>query len=118
LISNSYISAIHQEALLEKILPFKSSFESKNSGGYLVEPLSDEDKVIDKIFREHIQTKIYFKILESLAGEYVSRMNAMDSATNNAGEIINKLTVMYNKARQSSVTLEILDIINGVSAIE
>lgn len=118
IISNNYISAIHQKALSEKILPFESSFEDKNSGGYLIEPLSDEDKVTDKIFKDHIQIKIYFKILESLSGEYASRMNAMDSATNNAGELIKKLTVTYNKARQTEVTLEILDIINGVSAIE
>lgn len=118
IISNNYISTLHQRAVLEKILPFDSSFESKNSGGYLVEPVSYEDGIMDKIFKDYIQTKIYFRMLESFAGEQASRMNAMDNATRNAGEIINKLTIVYNKARQAAVTLEILDIINGVSALK
>ncbi|MCL4321208.1 MAG: ATP synthase F1 subunit gamma [Deltaproteobacteria bacterium] len=118
IISNNYISTLHQRAAIEKILPFNSSFESKDSGGYLVEPVSYEDEIIDKIFKNYIQTKIYFKIVESFAGEQASRMNAMDNATRNAGKLINKLTIAYNKARQAAVTLEILDIINGVSALK
>lgn len=118
IISNNYISTLHQRAAIEKILPLGSFEESKQSGGYLVEPVSYEDEIIDKIFKDYIQTKIYFKMLESFAGEQASRMNAMDNATRNAGKLINKLTIIYNKARQAAVTLEILDIINGVSAIE
>ena len=120
IISNNYISTLHQRAVIEKILPFDSSLVSKdkNSGGYLVEPVSYEDEIIDKIFKDYIQTKIYFKIVESFAGEQASRMNAMDNATRNAGKLINKLTIAYNKARQAAVTLEILDIINGVSALK
>ncbi len=120
IISNNYISTLHQRAVIEKILPFDSSLVSKdkNSGGYLVEPVSYEDEIIDKIFKDYIKTKIYFKIVESFAGEQASRMNAMDNATRNAGKLINKLTIAYNKARQAAVTLEILDIINGVSALK
>ncbi|MHB8232548.1 MAG: ATP synthase F1 subunit gamma [bacterium] len=120
IISNSYISTLHQKACSEKILPLeiKSPGEHKNSGGYLVEPINYEEEIIDKIFKTYIQTKIYYKILESFAGEQASRMNAMDNATRNAGKLINKLTVSYNKARQAAVTLEILDIINGVNAIQ
>ncbi|MHB1660716.1 MAG: ATP synthase F1 subunit gamma [bacterium] len=120
IISNNYISTLHQKAGLEKILPFETqtAAEHKNSGGYLVEPINYEEEIIDKIFRTYIKTKIYYKILDSFAGEQASRMNAMDNATRNAGKIINKLTVSYNKARQAAVTLEILDIINGVNAIQ
>ncbi|MHB1545399.1 MAG: ATP synthase F1 subunit gamma [bacterium] len=120
IISNIYISTLHQKAHIEKILPFetKAAGENKNSGGYLVEPVDYEEEIIDKIFKDYIQTKIYFKILESFAGEQASRMNAMDNATRNAEKLINKLTVSYNKARQAAVTLEILDIINGVNAIK
>jgi F-type H+-transporting ATPase subunit gamma len=120
IISNNYISTLHQKACLEKILPFeaRTAAEHKNRGGYLVEPINYEEDIIDKIFKTYIQTKIYYKILESFAGEQASRMNAMDNATRNAGKIINKLTVSYNKARQAAVTLEILDIINGVNAIQ
>jgi F-type H+-transporting ATPase subunit gamma len=120
IMSNRYISTLHQKAHAEKILPFEtqSAVGNKNSGGYLIEPVDYEDEIIDKIFKNYIQTKIYFKILESFAGEQASRMNAMDNATRNAGKLINKLTVSYNKARQAAVTLEILDIINGVNAIK
>ena len=120
IMSNRYISTLHQKAHAEKILPFETQAadENKNSGGYLIEPVGYEEEIIDKIFKDYIQTKIYFRILESFAGEQASRMNAMDNATRNAGKLINKLTVSYNKARQAAVTLEILDIINGVNAIK
>jgi len=120
IISNRYISTLHQKAHAEKILPFDSRIagENKNTGGYLVEPVGYEDEIIDKIFKDYIRNKIYSRILESFAGEQASRMNAMDNATRNAGKLINKLTVSYNKARQAAVTLEILDIINGVNAIK
>ncbi len=120
IMSNSYISTLHQKAHAEKILPFETQAadENKNSGGYLIEPVGYEEEIIDKIFKDYVQTKIYFRILESFAGEQASRMNAMDNATRNAGKLINKLTVSYNKARQAAVTLEILDIINGVNAIK
>ena len=120
IMSNRYISTLYQKAHAEKILPFEtqSAGENKNNGGYLVEPVGYEEEIIDKIFKDYIQTKIYFRILESFAGEQASRMNAMDNATRNAGKLINKLTVSYNKARQAAVTLEILDIINGVNAIK
>ena len=120
IISNRYVSTLHQRAYAEKILPFESrtAGENKNLGGYLVEPVGYEDEILDKIFKDYIHTKIYYRILESFAGEQASRMNAMDNATRNAGKIINKLTVSYNKARQAAVTLEILDIINGMNAIK
>jgi F-type H+-transporting ATPase subunit gamma len=120
IISNHYISTLHQKAETEKILPFEinSLSKNKNSGGYLIEPLDKDDEILGKIFINYIQFKIYFKIIESFAGEQASRMNAMDNATRNAGKLINKLTASYNKARQAAVTLEILDIINGVNAIK
>ncbi len=119
-ISNNYISVLHQRPVAERLLPLNSydNGENKNSGGYLTEPVSYEDDIIDKIFKDYIRTKIYFKILESFAGEQASRMYAMDNATRNAGKLINKLTIIYNKARQAAVTLEILDIINGVNAVK
>ena len=121
IISNSYISTLQQRAASEKLLPFEASGEndSGKSGGYLIEETNGyENEIKDKIFNNYLQTKIYYKILESFAGEQASRMNAMDNATINAGKLINKLTASYNKARQTAVTLEILDIINGVNAVK
>ena len=122
IISNHYISTLQQRAYIEKLLPFEAqddNISSDRSGGYIIEEtVSYENETIDKIFNNYFRTKIYYKILESFAGEQASRMNAMDNATRNAGKLINKLTASYNKARQTAVTLEILDIINGVNAVK
>ncbi|MGC8554830.1 MAG: ATP synthase F1 subunit gamma [Candidatus Acidulodesulfobacterium sp.] len=123
IISNRYISTLQQKAYSEKLLPFEASAPEENvsskSGGYLIEETTFyENETIDKVFNNYFKTKIYYKILESFAGEQASRMNAMDNATRNAGKLINKLTAAYNKARQTAVTLEILDIINGVNAVK
>jgi F-type H+-transporting ATPase subunit gamma len=121
IISNHYISTLQQRAYSEKLLPIKPSDNSVSgkSGGYLIEETTAyENEIIDTIFNNYFRTKIYYKILESFAGEQASRMNAMDNATRNAGKLINKLTAAYNKARQTAVTLEILDIINGVNAVK
>ena len=121
IISNRYISTLQQRAYSEKILPFEASGDnvSGKSGGYLIEETAGyENEIMDTIFNNYFRTKIYYKILESFAGEQASRMNAMDNATRNAGKLINKLTAAYNKARQTAVTLEILDIINGVNAVK
>ncbi len=122
IISNLYISTLQQRAYSEKLLPFEvpdDNISSDRSGGYIIEETAGyENEIIDKIFNNYLRTKIYSKILESFAGEQASRMNAMDNATRNAGKLINKLTASYNKARQTAVTLEILDIINGVNAVK
>ena len=121
IISNRYISTLQQRAYSEKLLPFETPDDSvtSKSGGYLIEETTGyENEIIDTIFNNYFRTKIYYKILESFAGEQASRMNAMDNATRNAGKLINKLTAAYNKARQTAVTLEILDIINGVNAVK
>lgn len=118
IISNEYVSTISQRPRMEKILPFDSNESvNKNSGGYLVEPFDYEDEIIDKIFKNYLSTKIQFRLKESSAGEQASRMSAMDNATRNSEQLIRKLTVSYNKARQAAVTLEILDIINGVNSL-
>ena len=121
IISNRYISTLQQKAYSEKLLPIEPSGDngSGKSAGYLIEETAAfENEIIDTIFNNYFRTKIYYKILQSFAGEQASRMNAMDNATRNAGKLINKLTTAYNKARQTAVTLEILDIINGVNAVK
>jgi F-type H+-transporting ATPase subunit gamma len=123
IISNHYASTLFQKAEITKILPFDTYSERKNSGGYqiddqfLISPQGFDDEVIDIIFKDYILTEVHYKILESAAGEQASRMNTMDSATRNATKLINKLTLSYNKARQAAVTMEILDIINGVNVL-
>ena len=66
---------------------------------------------------DRIVTRIYQVFLESVAGEFASRMRAMDSATRNAGELIDKLTLQYNRARQAAITKELVEIISGAEAL-
>lgn len=117
--SNEYISTIRQKPSLRRILPFgiPSGEQRVISGGYLIDPVFKEDEILDAIFRKYISVVLTYKIIESQTSEQAARMNAMDNATRNSGNLINKLTVSYNKARQAAVTLEILDIINGVNAV-
>lgn len=117
-ISNRYVSTLTQKTDSIKILPIEKNKEPINSGGYIIEPDSNEEEVLTKIFNDFIYTDINIRLLESNAGEQASRMNAMDNATRNAGKMINKLTLTYNKARQTAVTLEILDLVNGANALK
>jgi len=94
--------------------------ESKKPGAagqtFLFEP-SDEE-VLGALLPKYIEVQLYQALLESAASEHGARMSAMDSATRNAGEVIKKLTLVYNRTRQESVTKELLDIIGGVEALK
>ncbi len=118
IISNLYISTLVQKADSKRLLPLVNVKQPGFIGGYLIEPIAYEDEVLDKIFERYITVEIHARILESRACEEASRMNAMDNATRNAGKLIDKLTLSYNKARQAAVTLELLDIINGVNSLK
>lgn len=83
---------------------------------YLFEP-SDEE-VLDALLPKYIEVQVFRGLLESAASEHGARMSAMDSATRNAGEVIKKLTLVYNRTRQEAVTKELLDIIGGVEALK
>jgi len=122
-------SVISQVAECRQLLPIsvepgqKASQEEKAkeekakgpSRTYLFEP-SDEE-VLDALLPKYIEVQVYRGLLESAASEHGARMTAMDSATRNAGEVIKKLTLVYNRTRQEAVTTELLDIISGVEAL-
>jgi F-type H+-transporting ATPase subunit gamma len=118
IISSRYFSPINQKPECKKIFPFEKTTENVNVEDYVIEPDSNDEEVLSKIFNDYIKVEIDVRLLESNAGEQASRMNAMDNATRNAGKLINKLTLSYNKARQTAVTLEILDLVNGANALK
>lgn len=93
--------------------------EAKKFGTADVDYLYDEDPTV--LFRNllprYVTTQIYHALLESVASEHASRMTAMDSASNNAGEMIDKLTLTMNRARQSAITTEIIEIVSGAAAL-
>ena len=84
--------------------------------GKLLEP--SKTALLDHLIPLYVQNALYRACLESIASEFGARMSAMDSATRNAGEMIDRLTRLYNRARQASITKELLEIISGAEALK
>lgn len=109
-----FISPVKQTVMFEEFLPLRPTVE-QDEMEYLYEP--EKDKIIDKLIPKFISTKIYFALLDSQTSEHGARMSAMENATNNSGEMINTLTLIYNKRRQESITNEMMDIVGGAEAL-
>jgi len=120
LIHNGYVNMITQEIVQQQLLPVDSSMVDASSVSLAqleVEP-DDDDTLIDALVRKYIDYSMYYALLNSLAAEHSARMQAMDAATNNAGEMVQKLTVKYNKARQEAITTELIEIISGMESLK
>ncbi len=111
-------SVISQEPEASTLLPITASGDERDGAddqSFLFEP-SDEE-VLGSLLPKYIETRLFQALLESAASEHGARMTAMDAASRNAGEVIDKLTLIYNRTRQEAVTNELLDIIGGVEAL-
>jgi len=120
-IYNEFKSAIQQRVVVEKLFPLEAPDEdgepsSLMGGSYEYEP--DEDVLLHALLPKHFQVQMFRILLESSAAEQGARMAAMDGATRNAGELIKKLTLYYNKTRQAAITKELMDIVGGVEALK
>jgi F-type H+-transporting ATPase subunit gamma len=122
---NEFHSAINQEQRVEQLLPVvpaKGEGEHGEGEGegheseFLFEPGKEE--LLDVLLPQYVQTAVYRAMLDSMASEQGSRMSAMDSATNNASDMINNLTLTYNRARQAAITRELVEITTGAQALE
>jgi len=111
---NHFHSAVKQIPVFEEFLPINASGEPEGID-YLYEP--ERDKIIEALIPKYIGTKIYFALLDSQTSEHAARMAAMENATSNCGEMINHLTLVYNKRRQESITNEMMDIVGGAEAL-
>jgi len=114
LIFNYFRSAMSQRTVIERLLPF-SAQEERKEVEHIYEP--SRDVLVDALLSRCIRYQIYRALLESFASEQGARMTAMDSATSNATEMIGNLSLIMNKARQASITKELMDIINGAEAL-
>ena len=85
-------------------------------GEFIYEP--SQDALLDTLLPMHVEVQIYRALLESVASEFGARMTAMDSATNNANDMIDRLTLQYNRARQAAITKELMEIIGGAEALK
>ncbi|HUJ69045.1 MAG TPA: ATP synthase F1 subunit gamma [Syntrophorhabdales bacterium] len=115
LIYTRFQSALKQEVKFEEFLPLKAP-ASEETVDYLYEP--DVQSIVDRFIPHYILTKIYYALVESQTSEHAARMAAMENATNNCGEMIDYLTLVYNKTRQQSITNEMMDIVGGVEALQ
>jgi len=118
LVYNSFQSAISQEQTVRQLLPIvpKEIEGDGYSAEYLYEP--SRGKVLEQILPKHINVQIFRSLLESVASEHGARMTAMDSASKNASEMIDRLTLQYNRARQAAITKELMEIISGAESIK
>jgi len=114
---NEFKSAIQQDITVKQLLPI-IPIESENISklDFLYEP--DEDTIIEELGRKYVHVDIWRIMLESSAAEQGARMTAMDSATDNAADMIDNLTLFYNRARQAVITKEIIEIASGAEAIQ
>ncbi|MEK9674479.1 MAG: F0F1 ATP synthase subunit gamma [Candidatus Pelagibacter ubique] len=114
---NQFKNVITQIPQAQQIIPLKSENEevAKSEDSYEFEP--DEDEILSNLLPKNISTQIFKAMLENSASEQGSRMSAMDNATRNAGEMVDKLTIEYNRSRQAAITKELIEIISGAESL-
>jgi F-type H+-transporting ATPase subunit gamma len=111
-------SAISQVATLDRLLPLSSDegeVEQAGSRDYVYEP--DAEAILASLLPRYVETRVYHALLESTASEHGARMTAMDNASRNASEMIDRLTLAMNRARQAAITKELMEIIGGAEAL-
>ena len=120
IIFNKFVSAITQEVTLKSLIPIETNNEdvshnNKVSSVYEYEP--SEEVILEELLNKNIATQLFSAQMESTASELAARMTAMDNATRNAGDLIDRLTLQYNRTRQAFITKELIEIISGAEAL-
>jgi len=118
LVYNEFRSPLIQRVVVKDLLPIEPLEVEPDyyPVEYIYEPSADA--ILSELLPRYVEVQIYRALLESVAGEHGARMTAMDAATENAQEMIEKLTLMYNKARQSAITKEMMEIVSGAEALK
>jgi F-type H+-transporting ATPase subunit gamma len=118
LIYSEFRSVAVQRPVREQLLPIPRAEGGEASAPveYIYEP--GPEAILGDLLPRHVRTQVFRALMESLAGEYGARMTAMEAATKNASEMINLLSIQYNKARQEKITKELLDIVGGAEALK
>ncbi|MCF6172305.1 MAG: F0F1 ATP synthase subunit gamma [Campylobacteraceae bacterium] len=119
LIHNGYKNMISQELKVVDIAPIEEPKSTQSASLSLMElePAEDET-ILNSLMKKYFEYNMYYALIDSLAAEHSARMQAMENATNNASERVHKLTLAYNKARQESITTELIEIISGVESMK
>jgi F-type H+-transporting ATPase subunit gamma len=118
LVYNEFRSPLVQRVVMKDLLPIEPMEVESDyyPVEYIYEPSAEA--ILSELLPRYVEAQIYRALLESVAGEHGARMTAMDAATENAEEMVEKLTLMYNKARQSAITTEMLEIVGGAEALQ
>ena len=115
---NKFKNVISQIPQAQQIIPLENENKDKDEkleSNYEFEP--DEDEILSNLLPKNISTQIFKAMLENSASEQGSRMTAMDNATRNAGDLVDKLTIQYNRSRQAAITKELIEIISGAESL-
>jgi F-type H+-transporting ATPase subunit gamma len=120
LVSNKFVNTMTQKPTVEQLVPLSVDGEGLDSGGvgswdYIYEPGAQQ--LLDSLIVRYIESQVYQAVVENTACEQAARMIAMKNATDNAGDIIDNLQLVYNKARQAAITQEISEIVGGAAAV-
>ncbi|RME26478.1 MAG: ATP synthase F1 subunit gamma [Deltaproteobacteria bacterium] len=120
LVYNEFRSAIQQVVTIRTLLPLEPperlQGEQPEMIDYIYEP--DKKQLLDRFVRRYLANQIYMILVESVASEHGARMTAMENASNNAAEMIQHLTLVFNKARQAAITKELLEVVSGAEALK
>ncbi|MGL5285473.1 ATP synthase F1 subcomplex gamma subunit [Aeromonas sp. RU39B] len=119
LVYNKFVNTMVQQPKVDQLLPLPitedSKLAKKHHWDYLYEP--DPKKLLNDLLVRYVESQVYQGVVENLASEQAARMVAMKAATDNAGNLINDLQLVYNKARQASITQELTEIVSGAAAV-
>lgn len=114
---NKFISAISQEVTEQQLIPLHVSEDESEKTDSTFEFEPSESQILEELLPKNLGVQVYNAFLENSASEHGARMSAMDNATRNAGEMIKKLTLVYNRTRQAAITTELIEIIAGAEAV-
>ncbi|MGH1600467.1 ATP synthase F1 subunit gamma [Campylobacter majalis] len=120
LVHNGYKNMISQEIKINDVVPIEPPelVEVQTNSLMEFEPEDDNNAILDELLKKYFEYSMYYSLVDSLAAEHSARMQAMDNATNNAKERVRQLNLAYNKARQESITTELIEIISGVESMK
>ena len=114
---NNFKNVITQIPQAQQIIPAETNKSKEDDSSFFYEFEPEEDEILEDLLPKNISTQIFKALLENAASEQGSRMTAMDNATRNAGDLVDKLTINYNRSRQASITKELIEIISGAESL-
>ncbi|PHR58120.1 MAG: F0F1 ATP synthase subunit gamma [Arcobacter sp.] len=119
LVYNGFKNALVQELHITQVLPISVSCDEEAMPSSTLEiEAEDEEKMLNSLISKYVEYNMYYALIDSVAAEHSARMQAMDAATNNAKDLVKSLKVKFNKARQGSITTELIEIISGVESMK